>query len=122
MYGIMWANVCLFTSSQIFLSATSVSLWNVSYSSINSTISAEGLFSSHITCFVLFFFFLFLHIKRLGLTGYILKFKFYLMLIWTIFPGTEIEPCGFCDDQSCLTNLNLLEIEKGVDMGLTIAF
>lgn len=44
------------------------------------------------------------------------------MLIWTIFPGTEIEPCGFCDDQSCLTNLNLLEIEKGVDMGLTIAF
>lgn len=44
------------------------------------------------------------------------------MLIWTIFSDTETKPCGFCDEQSCLTNLKLLEVGKDIGMGLTIAF
>lgn len=44
------------------------------------------------------------------------------MQIWTIISGTETELCGFSDEQSCLTNVKLLEVEKDIDMGLTIVF
>lgn len=67
-------------------------------------------------------FLLFLHIKCLDLIGFVLEINYYLMLIWTIFSGTETELCGFYNEQSGLLNLNLLEVGKGIDTSLTIAF
>ena len=44
------------------------------------------------------------------------------MRIWTIISDTEPESCGFCDEQSCLTNLQVLGADKHIDRGLTAGF